>query len=132
MTHKVYEEKFFLWHDGELPESQKRDFEVHLQHCSDCAALEKKWKQTAAAFATPAEQINNSDFVNRVMRRLPQQEPVISFWRWPAFGFGFATLVLLVTFKLRPEPVTLDSLLWGSAESATLPAVELIGINVEE
>jgi hypothetical protein len=65
---------------------------------------------------------------------LPQTEPAVAFWRRPAFslGFGFAALVLLVMFKLQPEPITIDALLLDTEQVEPARADELLGINMED
>jgi hypothetical protein len=47
-------------------------------------------------------------------------------------GFGFAALVLLVMFKLQPEPITIDALLLDTEQVEPARADELLGINMED
>jgi len=118
--HRRIQKKFLLYLDGDLPEKEKREINVHLSRCSDCstqfAKLSLAWKPQRI------ERVEPSPFLwARLERRLEEHGGKKSLpslmvslgqrlWR-PALGFIGLSLAFAIGIyvgtpspSLRPSP----------------------------
>lgn len=71
---KMVKEKMIEFIDGELSDSEKAEFQVHLDECQDCKALYARFEAVYGVVAEPEEIYPSPSFYARLQERVEKYE----------------------------------------------------------
>ncbi|OIO11599.1 MAG: hypothetical protein AUJ52_01880 [Elusimicrobia bacterium CG1_02_63_36] len=99
MNHEAIRDRISLEADGLLPDAEKDALSGHLRACPECAAFSASVRASAALFRAQRPPARSEDFVQRVLDRLPPEEPpaLPLHWLVPAFCAAFALTIVVWT-----------------------------------
>jgi hypothetical protein len=136
-----FEEELIAYQLQESPDQEA--VSRHLESCSACADLSESIAETLRVFsAEPAPQPNLEHNWQRLRGNLSVLTPeprrgsslLRANWAWPAVGFAFAALVLLVVFGTRMHHVSVarhNTAINGHGPLTTEPADPAIASHLE-
>jgi anti-sigma factor RsiW len=117
MDHEAIKQKLSAYYDKELEASSCREIETHLPGCPECREQIERWQKTSALFFPKSRPVASEFFVQQVMTRIGQSQPVPQPalrkiplpWLVPALGL--AAMFLIVIRPLPQFPLSLEALL---------------------
>ncbi|OGW79248.1 MAG: hypothetical protein A3G33_00160 [Omnitrophica bacterium RIFCSPLOWO2_12_FULL_44_17] len=129
MNHQQIREKLTAFHDPELPSEERLEIAKHLESCEDCRGVLNRCEHAAKMFSRATLPKPSEKFVTGVMDRLERLEELTPavverptpFLRWlfPAIGYGFALLLMLIAISNREPLIDTETVLLADTPQKT-------------
>ncbi len=122
MDHEAIKERLLLLNDREWAEGERQEITAHLQSCIECRKTLERWQRIQSVLARSQRLGPSEVFVDGVMSRLAAREAAqeqgtlrrpwaFPNWLFPALGYGFAFLLMMIAIESREAPMNTAAVL---------------------